>query len=213
MGCQRTDHGCMKWCRRGDRQSAGRTQRSSRFKCTWYSCTHTVSALSTQRALPFQIIPVRPMTPIWFWGSKTGPAEITLADGRGLKCMYNMCIFKSNSWLLYSILWLPVSLPLWSALFGYKWWSFERRVVSAYSAYLRILCMIEPGKDGSVLMWNTCTTCIFLRYLHRSRYEQPIPRMDYWWSLKERALKTYTVFLHTSCISENSICMRLNYIV
>jgi len=39
------------------------------------------------------------------------------------------------------------------------------------------------------------------------------PRMDYWWSLKEMALKTYTVFWHASSISEISIYMRLNYIV
>jgi len=70
MGRQRTDHGCRKWFRREERKSAGRTRRPSTFKCTWYSCTHTVSALSTQRALPFRIIPVRPMTPTRFelWG-------------------------------------------------------------------------------------------------------------------------------------------------
>ena len=47
--------------------------------------------------------------------------------------------------------------------------SFERSVVSAYNAYLHILCLIEPGKgirfSSSV---KTRTTCIFLRRLHRS---------------------------------------------
>ena len=32
MGCQRTDHGCLKWCRRGDRKPAGRTRRPSTFE-------------------------------------------------------------------------------------------------------------------------------------------------------------------------------------
>jgi len=83
----------------------------------------------------------------WFWGSKTGPTEITLTDSREWKRMHDMCISpsQSNSWLLCSILLLPVSLPLRSALFRYKQCSFERRVVSAYNVYLHILCMIEPG--------------------------------------------------------------------
>jgi len=86
---------------------------------------------------------------------------------------------------------------------------------SLYTMYICTFCAwLNPGKVyGSVLVWNTCTTCIFLRCLLRSKYKQPIRWMDYWWSLKERALKTYTVFLHTSCIYEISICMRLNYIV
>jgi len=122
MGCQHTDHGCTKWCRRGDRKSASRTQMPSTFECTWYSYTHTVSAVSTRRALPFWIIPVRLTTPTWFWGSQTGPTETTLAFGREWKCMHNMCISQFNSWLLCSILSLPVSLQLWSALFKYEWW-------------------------------------------------------------------------------------------
>jgi len=55
-------------------------------------------------------------------------------------------ISQSNSWLLCSILLLSVSLPLRSALFRYKWWSFERRVVSVYNVCLHISCIIEPGK-------------------------------------------------------------------
>ena len=39
--------------RQGERKSTGRTRRPSTFKCMGYSCTHTMSALSTQRALPF----------------------------------------------------------------------------------------------------------------------------------------------------------------
>jgi len=45
MGCHRTDYGCTKWCRQGDRKSAGRTRRPSTFECTWYSCTHTVEIM------------------------------------------------------------------------------------------------------------------------------------------------------------------------
>ena len=211
MGCQRTDHGCTKWCRRGDRKSADRTRRSLTFEYTWYYSTHMVSTVSTRRALPFWIIPVRPMTPTWFWGSKTGPTETTLADGREWKYIHNMSISQSNSWLLCSILLLPVSLPLWSALFRYKWWI----VWTKGGLYIQcISAHFNPAKVcGSVLVWNTCTTSIFLRRLHRSKYEQPIRWMDYWWYVKERALKTYTVFWHASCISEISICMRLKYIV
>jgi len=87
-------------------------------------------------------------------------------------------------------------------------WSLHTMYICTFCAWLK------PAKVcGSVLVWNTCTTCIFLRHLHRSKYEQPIRRMDYWWSLKERALKIYTSFLHALCISDISICMCLNYIV
>jgi len=54
----------------------GRTRRSSTFECTWYSCTHTVLALSTQRALPFRIIPVRLMTPLDFEDRKRTRQEL-----------------------------------------------------------------------------------------------------------------------------------------
>ena len=64
---------------------SGRTRRPSISECTWYSCTHMVSAVSTRRVLSFWIIPVRPMTTTWFWGSQTGPTETTLADGREWK--------------------------------------------------------------------------------------------------------------------------------
>jgi len=85
---------------------------------------------------------------------------------------------------------------------------------SLHTMYICIFCAwLNPAKVCcSVLVWNTCTRCIFLRRLHRSKYEQLIRQMDYWWSLKERALKTYTVFLHASCTSEINICKRLNYI-
>jgi len=144
ISCQRTDHGCTKWCRRGDRKSAGRTGRPITFECKWYSCTHTVLAVSTRRALSFWIIPVRPMTPTWFWGSQTGPTETTLADGREWKCMHDMCISHSNYWLLCSILFLSVSYG--QRCLNTNDGSFERRVVSEYNVYLHILCMIEPGK-------------------------------------------------------------------
>jgi len=122
MGCQRTDHGCTKWCRRGDRKSVGRTRRPSTFEYMWYSCPHTVSKVPTRRVLSFWILPVRPMTPTWFWGLQTGPTETTLADGRDWKWMHNMYTSQSNSWFLGSILLLSLSLPSWSALFRYKWW-------------------------------------------------------------------------------------------
>ena len=69
-----------------------------------------------------------------------------------------------------------------------KWWCLHTMNICTFCAWL------NPAQAcGSVLVRNTCTTCI-LRRLHRSKYEQRIRRMDYWWSLKERALKTYTVF-------------------
>jgi len=214
MGCQRTDHGYTKWCWWRDRKSAGRSRRPSTFKYTWNSCTHTVSALSTRRALPFWIIPVRPMTPTWFWGWHTGPTEITLADGREWKCMDNMCISQSNSWLLCSILLYPVSL--WFKVSAVQIEMMDRlnEGWSLHTMYICLFCVwLNLAKVcGSVLVWNTYTTHIFLR-IHRFKYKQPRRWMDYWWSLKERALKTHTVFLHASWISEINICMRLNYIV
>jgi len=69
------------------------------------------------------------------------------------------------------------------------------RLNKGWSLHTMYICTFFAWKVcGSVLVWNTCTACIFLRRLHRSKYEQPIRWMDYWWSLKERAFKTYTVF-------------------
>ena len=67
---------------RSDVDEETENQRAEHFECTWYSCTHTVSAVCTRRALSFWILPVRLATPTWFWGSQTGPTEITLAGGR-----------------------------------------------------------------------------------------------------------------------------------
>jgi len=55
---------------------------------------------------------------------------------------------------------------------------------SLYAMHICTFCAwLNPGKTyGSVLVWNTCTTCIFLAV------STDPPRMDYWWSLKERAL-------------------------
>jgi len=203
-----------KWCRRGDRKSAGRTRRSSTFKCKCYFRMHTMMALSTQRALPFRIIPVRPMTPpdsedrkrarqklpspmAENWNACTtcaylSPTPDFFAPFYCCQCLcpYGQCCSDTNDGRLN------------------EGWSLHTMYICTWYAWL------NPAKAcGSVLVWNTCTTCIFLRSLHRFKYEQPIRQMDYWWSLKERVLKTYTVFLHASCISEISICMRLNYIV
>ena len=45
------------------RPGSGLGRPTARFPRPLYSCTHTVSAVSTRRALSFWIIPVRPMTP------------------------------------------------------------------------------------------------------------------------------------------------------
>jgi len=160
MGCQRTDHGCTKWCRRGDRKSAGRTQRPSTFECTWYSCTHMVLALSTRRALPFWIISVRPMTPTWFWGSQSGPTEITLADGREWKYIHISVQLLASllHFIMTSVSALTVSavqIQMMDRL--NEGWSLHTMYICTFCAWL------NPTKVcGSVLVWNTCTTCIFL---------------------------------------------------
>jgi len=46
-----------------------------------------------------------------FEDRKAGQTWITLADGREWKCMHNICISCSNSWLLCSISSLSMSLP------------------------------------------------------------------------------------------------------
>jgi len=69
-------------------------------------------------------------------------------------------------------------------------WSLHTMHICTFCAWLNLAKVC-----GSVLVWNTCTTCIFLRCLHRSKYKQPIRWMDYWWSLKERELKKYTVYV------------------
>ena len=86
---------------------------------------------------------------------------------------------------------------------------FERRVVSVYNAYLHILYMIEPGKDirfssGVKHLYNMHLS----RRLHRSTSDGLLMVAQ-----RKGSLNTYTVFWHASCISEISICMRLNYIV
>jgi len=92
--------------------------------------------------------------------------------------------------------------------------SFERRVVSAYNVYLHILCVIEPGKG---MQFSSG-----VKYLHNMHLSAPSSQIQIQTANtldgllmvgRKRALKTYTVFLHASCISEISICMCLNYIV
>jgi len=90
--------------------------------------------------------------------------------------------------------------------------SFERRVVLAYNVYLHMLCMIEPGKG---MRFSSS-----VKHLHNMHLSAPSPQIQIGTTntldgllINERALKTYTVFLHASCVSEISICMRLNYIV
>ena len=84
---------------------------------------------------------------------------------RWWQSMHNVCISQSTSWLLCSILLLSVSLPFRSALFSNKWWSFERRVVSAYNVCLHILCIIDLCKgmrfSSSVthLQWSEDCFC------------------------------------------------------
>ena len=53
---------------------------------------------------------------------------------------------------------------------------------SLYTMHICVFCAwLNPAKIyGSVLVWNTCTTCIFLAV------STDPPRMDYWWSLKGR---------------------------
>jgi len=57
---------------------------------------------------------------------------------------------------------------------------------SLYTMYICTLCawLNRAQVCGSVLVWNTCTTCIFLHRFHRSKYKQPIRQMDYCCSLK-----------------------------
>jgi len=203
-----------KWCRRVDRKSAGRTRRPSTFKCTWYSCTHTMSALFTQRALPFQIISVRLMTPPDFedrkWVWQKLPALMAENWNACTTCAYLNPTPGFFAPFYYCQFLYPYGQRCSDTNDGRlnEGWSLHTIYICTFCAWL------NPEKAcSSVLVWDTCTTCILLRCLHRSQYEQPIRQMDYWWSLKERALKTYTVFLHASCISEISIYMRLNYIV
>jgi len=166
MGCQRTDHGCTKWCRRGDRKSACRTRRPSTFECTWYSCTHTVSAVCSRRALSFWIIPVRPMTSTWFWGSQTGyprwwqrmemHARHVHISVQLLASLLHF-IIASVSTLMVSTVQIQMMDCLNEGL------SLHTMCICTFCAWL------NPAKVcGSVLVWNTCTICIFLRRLHRS---------------------------------------------
>ena len=72
MGYQRTDHECTQWCWRGDRKSADRTRRPSTFVCTWYSCTHTVSAVSTRNncGSPARILVRKMFSTLFSWNGQ-----------------------------------------------------------------------------------------------------------------------------------------------
>jgi len=90
--------------------------------------------------------------------------------------------------------------------------SFERRVVPTYHVYLYILCMIEPGKG---MRFSSS-----VKHLHNMHLSAPSPRIHLGWTIDGRSKKgrfehtlTRFMFWHASCISEISICMRLNYIV
>jgi len=119
------------------------------FECTWYSCTHTVSAVSTRRVLSFWILPVRPMTPTWFWGSLTARQKLpSLMPENGNTC--TTCAHLSPTPGFFAPFYYCQCLCPY--INGQRCSDtndglFERRVVSVYNAYLHILWMIEPGKD------------------------------------------------------------------
>jgi len=112
------------------------------------------------------------------------------------------------SWLDFI---LSTSLSLRSALFKCERWSLKRRVMTTYNAYLHMWWTIELSID---IRFNSSVehlyiAYIFLRCLHRSKYEQQM--MDNsclcWW----RVFSTYTACLHAWCMYKLGIHVRCGY--
>jgi len=173
-----------------------------------------MSVLSTQRALHFWIIPVRPIKSPDFEDRKQDWQKLpSLMEENGNACM--TCTYLSPTPGFFAPFYYcqclcPYGQRCSNTNDGHlnEGWSLHTMYICTFWAWLNLTKVC-----GSLLVRNTSTTCIFLRLLHRSKYKQPICQVDYWWSLKERALNTCTVFLHTSWISKINICMRLNYLV
>jgi len=146
MGCQRTDFGCTKWWRRGDRKSAGRTRRPSTFECTWYSCTHTVSAVSTGMSCPFgSFLSDRWRQPDFEDRKRARQKLPSLMTENGNAC--TTCAYLSPTPGFFSPLcYCQCLCPYGQRCSDTNDGLFERRVVSVYNVYLHILCMIEPSK-------------------------------------------------------------------
>jgi len=72
--------------------------------------------------------------------------------------------------LLASLLHFIIANVCALTLFRYKWWSFERMVVSAYNLYLHILCIIEPGKG---MRFSSS-----VKHLHNMHLSTPSPQIQ-----------------------------------
>jgi len=152
-----------------------------------------------------------PTAPRQFWGSKHGDHR------NNPRCWQRMEIraqyMHISVQLLVSLLdfILSISLPLRSALFKCEWWSLKRRVITTYNAYLHMWCTIELsiGIRFSSSVEHLYTSRIFLRCLHRSKYEQQM--MDNSWLRWWRVFSTYTACLHVWCMNELGIHVRCCY--
>ena len=152
---------------------------------------------------PFQI----PVGRQWRWcdfgDQETGQTGITLTDDREWKRMRYTCMSASNSWLPCSTLSWPESLIPRSISNSNG--RLNERVVTTYNAHLHIWGKVQLsiGVWFGSNIYHLHTTHIFLRCLHRSKYEQQM--MVYSWSPQWRVLSTYTAYLHVGCINELGI--------
>jgi len=123
----------------------------------------------------------------WFWGSKTGPTEITLADGRdGNAC--TTCAYLSPTPGFFA----PFYYNQCLCPYGQRCSDTNDGCLNeGWSLHTMYICgtfyaWLNPAKAcGSVLVWNTYTTCIFLRRLNRSKYEEP----NLGWTIDGRSKK------------------------
>jgi len=167
-----------------------------------YSCAQTVWALSPRHSFVLSNSCPAPTVPRQFWASKVGDHRNNPRSWQRLDTHARYMHISVQ--LLVSLLdfILSISLTLRSAVFKCEWWSLKRRVITTYNAYLHIWCTFElsVGTLFSSIVEHLYATRIFLRCLHRSKYEQEM--MDNsclrWWGV----FSTYTACVHVWCMNE-----------
>ena len=119
---------------------------------------------------------------------RASPPSWTLTDSNLLiAVMYQPCQLCNDvftNWRQANKITLPAKKTLLTVATKIQMMDFLNEGWSLYTMHICTFCAwLNLAKVyGSVLVWNTCTTCIFLAV------STDPPQMDYWWSLKERAL-------------------------
>ena len=182
-------------------RNSGNRLGPSKFVCMGYSCTQTVS---TQRAQALSNLRRAPMTPRWFWGSRSG-------NDRNYACWWqNIETYAPHMHvcvqLLVSLFYFIMARASDPALEIQMWMATK---IEGWSLHRMYICTFDVGLNfkyafGSVLTSITCTHHISFCAISTD----PNTNNKWWeysWSIRWRVFSTYSTYLHVGCINELGI--------